>query len=327
MLIAIVGNVRSEAGDVAVHAAEQAARELGRQLAIAGHGIVVYSSDRNFVEAHVVNGYVASQKAVPGSMRVRYPQGGAIAFPERETHSLLFDLQPDSSSDWEISFYDSLNEVDGILLLGGGRSTLIAGMIGLGYEVAVVPIPTFGGYPQKVWNVLQSRGLMFSKEELALMAHPAWKESDRARVVGLFKNQADRLSAREEAAKVEALRTSAALKRSAFRSVALFLAVGAMILLSVTTEDLPVYVLGTILAVGAVLAGISGATMRTLPDLNENQRPNVSQPTYIRTSLGIVAGLFSALLVAVPQLTSDVYLPEHALKALTDAEMLHMKSA
>jgi hypothetical protein len=29
----------------------------------------------------------------------------------------------------------------------------------------------------------------------------------------------------------------------------------------------------------------------------------------------------------VPQLTSDVHLPEHAVKALTEAEMFHMKSA
>jgi hypothetical protein len=69
---------------------------------------------------------VQSGTAAPGSIEVRFPDGAeAATFPECETHAAAFRFQPDTSQDWEVSFYRSLNDVDGLLLLGGGRSTLI----------------------------------------------------------------------------------------------------------------------------------------------------------------------------------------------------------
>ena len=47
--------------------------------------------------------------------------------PDRE----YFNEKVDASSDWEVSFYRSLSKVDGLLVLGGGPSTLIAGQIAL----------------------------------------------------------------------------------------------------------------------------------------------------------------------------------------------------
>jgi len=99
-------------------------------LAKAGMRILVYSSGEDFLEGPIVRGYIESQVAATGSIQVRYPFTGAKpAFPEQQAHRRMFDWRPDDSPDWETSFYRSLNEVDGILLLGGGSSTLIAGLV------------------------------------------------------------------------------------------------------------------------------------------------------------------------------------------------------
>jgi hypothetical protein len=52
----------------------QAAQQLGRELAKAGYRILVYSSDTKYIEKDVVARYVASGKAKPESIQVRYPQ-------------------------------------------------------------------------------------------------------------------------------------------------------------------------------------------------------------------------------------------------------------
>lgn len=86
-----------------------AAEQLGRELARFGCHIVVYSSDPQFIEAHVVRGYVASGKAQEGSIQVRFPDGSpAATFPEYETNPGIFSFSPDPSRDWEVSFYRSL---------------------------------------------------------------------------------------------------------------------------------------------------------------------------------------------------------------------------
>lgn len=114
-IIAIVGNVTTASN------APEAAETLGRSLAKAGFRILVYSSGQGFLEGPVVKGYVESQAARPRSIQVRYPlRGQKPAFPEQQTHAQVFDWRPDNSQDWEMSFYQALQDVDGVLLLGGG---------------------------------------------------------------------------------------------------------------------------------------------------------------------------------------------------------------
>src|ERR1700674_1899402 len=113
-IIAIVGNVNTDP------AAPAAAESLGRELAKAGLRILVYSSGVDFLEGRIVRGYIASRMAKQSSIRVRYPlHSQKPDFPEQQTNSEVFDWRPDSSQDWEISFYQSLAEVDGALLMGG----------------------------------------------------------------------------------------------------------------------------------------------------------------------------------------------------------------
>src|SRR6266498_5082917 len=118
-IIAVVGNVKTAAN------APVAAEDLGRELAKAGFRILVYGSDAGYLEAPVVKGYVSSQVARNSSIQVRYPlHGQKPSFPEQQTDVKAFDFRPDASPDWEISFYQSISEVQGILLVGGGQSTM-----------------------------------------------------------------------------------------------------------------------------------------------------------------------------------------------------------
>ncbi len=149
-IVAIVGNVTTSPD------APAAAEALGLELAKAGLRILVYSSGPDFLEGHIVKGYVGSRLAKRRSVQVRYPlQGQKPEFPEQQANAELFDWRPDHSQNWEVSFYQSLNEASGILLMGGGPSTMIAGVVAMGHGIAMLPLAGFGGAAAKVWESLR----------------------------------------------------------------------------------------------------------------------------------------------------------------------------
>ena len=166
--------------------ARRACEELGAELADAGWNLVIYSGQPKFVEADVVRGYLRSGKAEASSVEVRAPVGktGFVEFP---THREALDIRPDSSRDWEVSFYPSLAGVDGVLLIGGGRSTLITGLIALTLRIPVIVAATFGGNAREVWGHLDSehRGAGAAAAEgidVAAMAAP-WGDGSANRLV------------------------------------------------------------------------------------------------------------------------------------------------
>ena len=144
-----------------VEAAKSAATTLGAELAKAKLGLVVYFSDEASLEPHVVEGYVgALAKAAPlGAIRVRYAesQSGQVKFAEQTIYPDLFDRRLFPGQDWEAPFYRSLAEedgVDGVLLVAGGPSTLVAGQIAVGRHLPVLAVEAFGGSAAKIWNHL-----------------------------------------------------------------------------------------------------------------------------------------------------------------------------
>src|SRR2546429_4523448 len=50
------------------------ARQIGKALAEREYGLVVYSSDHQFIEGAIVTGYFESDKIKPGSIRVVFPR-------------------------------------------------------------------------------------------------------------------------------------------------------------------------------------------------------------------------------------------------------------
>lgn len=179
-------------------AARLACEEIGQGLAQAGWDLIVYSGKPAFVEADVVRGYLRADKTLPGSIHVRAPLGKG-GFGEFSAHGKAFDIQPDPSGDWEVSFYRSLPSADGVLLVGGGRSTLVTGLIALTMRIPIIAAATFGGNAQKVWERLWNENNDATADDVAAMAAP-WQEGAAAVLVHSVVAQRD---AREHRARDE----------------------------------------------------------------------------------------------------------------------------
>jgi hypothetical protein len=241
-----------------------AARELGKQLADQSCRIVVYSSAEGFIEREVAAGYVESAKAAARSVEIRGRSLQAHDFPGMRLHPDLFWIVPEVAGDWEVGYYRSLHTVDGILLLGGGRSTFIAGLIGLSRGVAVAPLSGFGGAGQKVWERLSSDRDLATNGDIATLGKP-WQPGDGAVVVASLVAQLER----RQAAVTKERRAEQAIQRR--RTISLIVALG-LLLLGLATIP-PVYSLATgtwmslsLLVVAPVLTSISGAIIRNALD-------------------------------------------------------------
>jgi hypothetical protein len=308
--IAIIGNLISAGSLERNSHARQTALWLGKALAEAGYGIVVYSNDANFLEGPVVEGYVGSGAARNKSILMKYPANKAnMDFPERKRQENLFQDRSDTSTSWETSYYDSLKDVQGLLLLGGGRSTLIAGLVGLGYGRAVVPIASFNGEAKKVLDKISRMDGVLTESEDSLLRATTWDEASARKAVAIFQQYEERMKQRNIASRLAVESADRTTKRSAFGSVSLLVLTCALILVVLIRSDLVSALLGPILMISAIAAGISGATLRMLWDLFVN-RVQSGQPAYARVVLGLAAGLLSALLIAVPQIMAEPHPPK-----------------
>lgn len=310
-IIAIVGNT------VTSGKAPQAAEVLGRELAKAGFRILVYSSDPDFLECHVVHGYVASRAAVRCSIQVRYPLHGVKpAFAEQSTNSELFDWRPDHAPDWEMSFYQSLSEVQGIVLLGGGASTLIAGAVARGHQLAIVALAGFGGKAEQVWANLRPGQDLANGDEIALMARPDWADEMGVECVNALKGQLARKAEAARQKRLEEVRKEVSIRRHAVVVGVLFVAAFAMV--PISFWDKPIgWMLMAALFVCPALAGISGATIRLVFDLRQGSLPLSPQSAITTGALGLIAGGVAGLLFITAQMataTEPGVLPKQAAR-------------
>ncbi|MGR8997599.1 MAG: hypothetical protein ACU88J_00940 [Gammaproteobacteria bacterium] len=300
-IIAIIGNVK--AGEKAATAAE----DLGRELAKAGLRILVYASGSDFLENAIVRGYIDSQVARIGYIQVRYPFLGAKpAFPEQQSHAKVFDFRPDDSPDWEVSFYQSLNEVDGILLLGGGPSTMIAGLVALGHRIAVLALAEFGGKAYEVWRVLRPGRDLLSHEEKALMARPDWSADLAAECILSLKNQLARRTEQEIQSRLRELRESTSLTWHSLFAVVMFAFAVFCALYAWGKEagELDRTVAMGLLFLSPLFAGVSGATIRLIFDSRQGSVPLSHQSAITTAALGFIAGGVASLLFITAQITA-----------------------
>ena len=210
-LIAIVGSYNPERAEQLslrnIGEAKAAGLELGRELASQGCHIVVYASYPYLLEVDVVAGYVEVKKANPEPnciqvyFSVKYDQP---TFAEEADNRGLFKFKPDTSPAWEVSFYASLRQVDGLLMLGGGPSSMVAGVVAMGHGKPICPVASFGGYAKKIWELLPVQQKLLTAEEIFAMAEQ-WRPELAKRYVEILLRQLDQLARaeREEAEAVE----------------------------------------------------------------------------------------------------------------------------
>jgi hypothetical protein len=290
---AIVGSVdESRAFDPPVTNpgnARRACEELGCELAIAGWDLVVYSGMSKFIEADVVRGYVGSGKASPGSIHVYAPIGkGTFDYGDQRD---VFDTRPDPSGDWEVAFYRSLSECDGVVLMGGGQSTLVTGVIAIAMRLPVLAVAAFGGNARKVWQRLSTQTGQ-SESDIAAMGKP-WEDGSAVRLVqALDRQREERASQARTAARRERTERRRA-QSSLAAAAALLLAATAGLILSWGWRAGPSGAIA-LLALVPVLAAAGGALIRTSLDVGRDwARAGV---------LGGAAGLITGLLYVASQL-------------------------
>jgi len=297
-IIAIVGNAKTSDG------ASAAAEALGRELAKVGFRILVYSSDPDFLESHVVRGYVAGRAAIRCSIQVRYPLYSVKpTFAEQSTNSELFDWRPDHAPDWEMSFYQSLSVVQGVILIGGGSSTLSAGAVARGHQLAILALPGFGGKTQQVWQNLRPGQDLVTGDEISLMARPDWSDEMAVECVKALKDQLTRKAENAQQRKLAEMRKEISVRRHAVVAGLLFAAAFAMVPISTWDKPVPWMVIAALFVCPA-LAGISGATIRLVFDLRQGSLPLSPQSAITTGALGLIAGAVAGLLFITAQMAT-----------------------
>ncbi|MER7393959.1 hypothetical protein ABT381_00350 [Streptomyces sp. NPDC000151] len=272
-----------------------AAEEIGQELALRDCRIVVHSGRAAFIEAAVVRGYIASGRARPRSIQTygRYGRDDTD-YRELAEHDETFDMHPEASADWEVSYYRSLLSVDAVLLIGGGRSTFTAGLIALSRRIALAPIAAFGGAAEKVWHrFAHERG--FATEEDVTVTAAGWRPGSAADVVSCLVGQHRRQALQQD--------EEARRRRRADRNAAVGLAVGLALLVGTLTTVPLTYGLQpgtpgsiTSLVAAPLLSATCGAIIRNSFD--------EAHSWLSTTVLGTVAGAITALLFIAAQLVS-----------------------
>lgn len=293
--------------------ASGAARALGQELARGKHRILVFSSNPAFVEAHVVAGYVESGEALPKSIVTLYPKQRDPNvhgdFPEQATHPALFDHKSDPHPRWEVSYYQSLPNAKGILAIGGGRATLIMGLMALANRTPTVSLACFGGNSEEIWAIV-ARTRWITEDDANAMGRASWTDSMAATLITSFTRQREAIDklARDQEAVAEQVQKNRD-RRSIWAAgfglfAALLTALGVFgSQLSAGNTWLVVYALCFIAI--PMSAGIAGAMFFTLRQLRH--LGGVMQPPSVMETIahGLWAGLGSAVLFFVSQVTAN----------------------
>jgi hypothetical protein len=332
-VIAIVGSYDPErAKELSLRQtdlAPEAGAELGRELARQGCYIVVYASYPYLFEVDVVRGYVEAKQMQPepDCIQVQFSlRYGRPSFPGEKDNKDMFLFMPDSNSEWESSFYRSLREVDGVLILGGGPSSMIAGVVAVGHRKPIVACASFGGYARKIWELLPVQQALLSQREIGLMAED-WRPDLAKRYVAMLLRQREQLMLEEKEREEESRRREAELtaqfnqrleaailaerdnrkniKIYAVTSIFSFLLALTMWIVALGVTGLGSLWLVIFLAAVPLAAGVSAATIRVVFDasINRHEQPKQAAPSVLaNTAMGLVGGGITAILYVLTQL-------------------------
>lgn len=270
------------------------ARALGAELAKRGHGLAVY--DAMFIEADAVAGYVSARPAPRRGeplIVISQPQDSKfVPFKEEATHSALFERRADKSGLWEVSFYRSLIDSDGVILLGGGNSTSIAGQVAIGARIPVLALERTGGSATTVWKTIAPGIDLPTIDEHARMARDLSPDVVAGWVDALEAQRRRRYAVESGPILWHAVHASALFV------IALVAALGSNLI-----SGMPVGGEKALLLLATLLAGASGAAIRMVFERRYGSGPLVPPSIAITCALGMMAGALSGLLYLVAQPT------------------------
>ncbi|MGW2395587.1 hypothetical protein ACWCYY_03440 [Kitasatospora sp. NPDC001664] len=271
----------------------EACRQLGRELALAGFDLAVFSSKPKYVEQHVVTGYAEAFESGAGGRVIGFaPRHRRLEFELPPGSTLAVEVVRDTSGEWEVSYYRTLMNADGVLLVGGGQSTRVAGIVAMAQRVPVLPVAAFGGGAGEVWVNLDKVRNDAVDGDVAVMGED-WTGSAAGRLVASLAGQVERRRAR--AAEEERAERSGRWRSGVGVAVSAVFLLAALALLVTAGGPGPAGVRSLGVLVGAPLcAAGAGAVIRNSFE---------SDAAWLRALVrGIGAGLVSVLLYFASQL-------------------------
>lgn len=294
-LIAVLGSIDSSRvyevplrGDPAA-----ACTEVGAELLRSGCDLLVFSSDDKYAEPHFIAGYVAAANAdTPGRIVARPARHQDFALNLPQDTAVELQVLQDTSIEWEVAYYRSLLAADAVVLVGGGRSTLNAGVVALAQRLPVLPLAAFGGAAEQVWVNLDRDQHGVGDDDVALLRAP-WSAGSAARVVAHLRREIERRQTERDQARRDAARSARSARVGL--AVAAAAVTGALATIAFAGPAGPAggRALGLLLA-GPMLAAIAGAIIRD--SFGAEQR-------WGRAAVhGLGAGVVSVLLYVASQL-------------------------
>jgi len=324
--IAIVGSVDQNRADYDpplrnVDKVVKAMEELGAELAKAGYRILVYSSSTDYIEADVVRGYANSKVANEKSIVIRYPRGAGVQsrFAEQGTQPALFDPRADTTPNWQVSFYESLKDASGVLIVGGVNSALITGVTARLLGIPIVALSTFGGSAENLWVLMRDLANV-TEQEHQLMGRDTWESDSASRIVKSLTDQKQRIQDAAERKRQEALRERTVTKNRAVRMMGLFTL--AVILLGaglLSPMGMPWFAI--VFFAVPLLAGAAGGVTRNVLDLFQNNVVPKSHDEPSSLALGAVGGFLSSILFIAAQWVTMPQATEMLQKGLVPAPL------
>lgn len=302
-LIAIIGGIDKTRDQAA---ARKAAEELGMELAKRGCRILVYGNEPNFFETYVVKGFLGSgAKIAAGAIEVRYPENITGLFDGEKVGDERFVRVP-LGSQWETTFYPSLGAADGMLLLGGGYTTKVSGLIGAGFRMPIVALAFFGGSAGNVRDhLLQERQHPAAQDDLNLMGRP-WNSESATNCVESLLNQKKRreLEAQAKQAQASEIERKRKLAWLAILGSVAFLAVLIGLASAWPDEKVSRNFLWMLFGIPAI-AGLSGAVIRVVYDSTKHtEAPIEIMPATSTIALGFWAGGVAGALFVAAQIVA-----------------------
>ncbi|MEU8209616.1 hypothetical protein AB0B85_10500 [Micromonospora sp. NPDC049044] len=174
---------------------------VGRELARAGCDLIVFSSSDDYIEKDVVRGYLAAVQAQDrASVTVRAPFDRVTPFDVPPHLKHVLRVLPDSAEEWEVSYYRAVFEADGLIVVGGGRATRIAGILAVARRIPLIAIAHFGGAALSVWQHLDRHQNDATPEAISRMAAP-WGDDAAEQLVASLVDQRSRMQEAERAAR------------------------------------------------------------------------------------------------------------------------------
>jgi hypothetical protein len=255
-----------------------------------------------------VRGYLGVRgKRSSKSIQVRYPPQLHRLFPGERPDDDRFDRQP-QGAEWD--FYTRLAAVDGIIVIGGGYTTKIAGLIAIGSKTPIIALAGFGGAAENVLeNLRQERHSIAAEGDLNVMAQQTWGAKSAGHCINALLDQIERrraLDQQTEILKSERKRVWGLTMLAAIGSV-LFAVVLLALAEALHSDQTPRWI-SWILFGAPAAAGASGAAIRVLWDHYSRDQvagpPLKLRPVGMTISLGFWASGVTGALFLMPQIAS-----------------------